>query len=134
MKNCFSSINEKRRKRLDYKRIRLFVVNKVIEISNLDLLGDLAEVLSCLSNSEWDMYYLRDSAGNEVDVVLEKDGNLIPVEIKSSSNTTRSDFKNIKWFQRFYRINDGILINQIKEIQELENGIMNIGWAEVANV
>jgi hypothetical protein len=81
-----------------------------------------------------DIYYLRDSTGNEVDLVLEKDGNLIPVEIKSSANTTRSDYKNLKWFQKLYRINNGLLINQNKEIQELGDGIMNIGWAEVANV
>lgn len=81
-----------------------------------------------------DMYYLRDSAGNEVDLVLEKDGQLLPIEIKSSANTTRSDYKNIKWFQRFFRITGGLLINQSKESHELENGIQNIGWAEVGNV
>ncbi len=35
---------------------------------------------------------------------------------------------------RLYRIKGGILINQSTENQELEDGIMNIGWAEVANV
>ena len=45
-----------------------------------------------------------DSAGNEVDVVLEKDGNLIPVEIKSSAKNRNSDLNNLKWFQRWYRI------------------------------
>jgi hypothetical protein len=85
-------------------------------------------------NQYGEMYYLRDSAGNEVDLVLEKDGNLIPVEIKSSVKTSRSDYKNLKWFQRLYRINHGLLINQSKESQELEDGIINIGWAEVVNV
>ena len=80
------------------------------------------------------MYYLRDSTGNEVDLVLEKDGNLIPVEIKSSGQFRSSDLKNLKWFQRLYRINGGILINQSAENQELENGIINIGWSEVANI
>lgn len=85
-------------------------------------------------NQYGNMYYLRDSTGNEVDLVLEKDGHLIPVEIKSSTIADRSDFKNLKWFQKLYRINDGLLINQTKESQELESGIMNIGWADVANV
>jgi len=85
-------------------------------------------------NQYGEMYYLRDSAGNEVDLVLEKDGNLIPVEIKSSAQIRSSDLKNLNWFQRLYRIKGGILITQSKENQELENGIMNIGWAEVANV
>ena len=81
-----------------------------------------------------DMYYLRDSTGNEVDLVLEKEGNLLPVEIKSSAFTTRSDYKNLKWFQKLYRISGGILINQNKGSQEIENGIMNLFWTEVANV
>jgi predicted AAA+ superfamily ATPase len=85
-------------------------------------------------NQYGEMYYLRDSTGNEVDLVLEKDGSLIPVEIKSSAKNRSSDLKNLKWFQRLYRIKGGMLINQSTENQELEDGIMNIGWAEVANV
>jgi len=85
-------------------------------------------------NQYGEMYYLRDSTGNEVDLVLEKDGNLIPVEITSSAKNRSSDLKNLKWFQRLYRIKGGMLINQSTENQELEDGIMNIGWAEVANI
>jgi predicted AAA+ superfamily ATPase len=85
-------------------------------------------------NQYGEMYYLRDSTGNEVDLVLEKDGNLIPVEIKSSDKFRSSDLKNLKWFQRLYRIKGGILINQGTENQELEDGIMNIGWAQVADI
>ncbi|MFC2080294.1 ATP-binding protein [Bacteroidota bacterium] len=85
-------------------------------------------------NQYGEMYYLRDSTGNEIDLVLEKDRNLIPIEIKSSANNRSSDLKNLKWFHRLYRIEGGILINQSTENQELEDGIMNIGWAEVTNV
>jgi len=85
-------------------------------------------------NQYGEMYYLRDSTGNEVDLVLEKDGNLIPIEIKSSTKNRSSDLKNLKWFQRLYRIKGRMLINQSTENQELEDGIMNISWAEVANI
>lgn len=85
-------------------------------------------------NQYGEMYYLRDNTGNEVDLVLEKDGNLIPVEIKSFDKFRSSDLKNLKWFQRLYRIKGGMLINQGTENQELEDGIMNIGWAEVADI
>lgn len=88
----------------------------------------------CNKSQYGEMYYLRDSTGNEVDLVLEIDGNLIPVEIKSTTKCRSSDLKNLKWFQRLYRIKGGMLINQGTENQELEDGIMNIGWAEVANV
>ena len=85
-------------------------------------------------NQYGEMYYLRDSTGNEVDLVLEKEGSLIPIEIKSSAKYRSLDIKNLKWFQRLYRIEGGMLINQSTENQELENGIINIGWPEVANI
>ena len=80
------------------------------------------------------MYFLRDSTGNEVDLVIEKEGSLIPIEVKTSAKYRSSDLKNLKWFQRLYRIEGGMLINQSTDNQELENGIMNISWAEVANL
>jgi uncharacterized protein len=85
-------------------------------------------------NQYGEMYYLRDSTGNEVDLVLEKEGKLIPVEIKSSDQKRSSDLKNLKWFQKLYRVKGGMLINQSTENQELEDEIMNIGWAEVVSV
>jgi len=117
-------------------------LNSERAIKNSNMYGSIFENLivseikkNRLNRSQFgEMYYLRDSAGNEVDVVLEKDGELLPIEVKSSAQTSRSDVKNIKWFQRFYRINNGLLINQIEESQELEDGIMNIGWSEVVNV
>lgn len=117
-------------------------LNSEQAIKNSNMYGAIFENLvvseikkNRLNRSQFgDMYYLRDSAGNEVDVVLEKDGDLVPIEIKSSAQTSRSDIKNLRWFQKFYRINNGLLINQNEESQELGDGIMNICWTEVANV
>ena len=45
-----------------------------------------------------DMYFWRDSNGNEVDVVVETGGKLIPVEIKSGRTVARDFFSGLdKW-------------------------------------
>ena len=56
------------------------------------------------------LHYFRDSNGNEVDLLLEKDEHLIPVEIKSSAKFDVHALKGIKWWQRFTHTDGGILI------------------------
>ncbi len=44
------------------------------------------------------LFFWRDSNGNEVDVVAEKEGKLMPIEIKSGKTLTRESFKGLqKW-------------------------------------
>jgi len=59
-----------------------------------------------------EMYFFRDSHGNEVDVLIKEQGHLTPVEIKSSS-TFSSDFvKGIEKFQTLgiQRMNPGAIL------------------------
>jgi uncharacterized protein len=79
-----------------------------------------------------DMYFFRDSAGNEVDVILEKDGSIIPIEIKSSSKYDSAHLKNIHWWQKVARKEDGILIYSGKSMQQESIEIIN--WLDVSEV
>jgi predicted AAA+ superfamily ATPase len=45
-------------------------------------------------------YYWRDNAGNEIDLLLEEGGKIIPVEIKSGRTIQQDFFKNIDYFNR----------------------------------
>jgi uncharacterized protein len=47
-----------------------------------------------------DVFFYRDSNGNEVDVLIKVKGQLIPVEIKSASTYTKSFAKGLKHFQQ----------------------------------
>lgn len=80
------------------------------------------------------MYFFRDSAGNEVDVLIEKNGMLLPVEIKSAKRTDRSAIKNIKWFQKVFRQEGGILINGGNTAKNWDNGIEEQGWMNVRDL
>jgi uncharacterized protein len=80
------------------------------------------------------MYFFRDSTGNEVDIILENSDGVIPVEIKSSKKTDSSSLKNLKWFQKVFRQNGGILINGSKESKSFDNGIEQISWELVSDI
>ncbi len=80
------------------------------------------------------MYFYRDSTGNEVDIILENDEGLMPVEIKSSKKTDASSLKNLKWFQKVFRQTGGLLINGSNENRSFANGIEQIGWELVSDI
>lgn len=45
-------------------------------------------------------YYWRDSTGNEVDLLIEHDSRIFPIEIKSSQTLKPDFFKNLAYFQK----------------------------------
>jgi predicted AAA+ superfamily ATPase len=45
-----------------------------------------------------DVYFYRDNNQNEVDIIFERGGNLIPIEIKSSETFNKKFFKGIQYF------------------------------------
>ncbi|MFM2047633.1 MAG: hypothetical protein RI955_179, partial [Bacteroidota bacterium] len=75
-----------------------------------------------------DMYFFRDSAGNEVDVILEKDGSIIPIEIKSSAKYDSSYLKSIRWWQKLNRTDGGILIYSGIDKQDKDSQIEILNW------
>lgn len=62
------------------------------------------------AGKEGGMYYFRDSAGNEVDLILEKDQRTYAIEIKATSRPDSSHYAGLKYWQKNARLNDGFLI------------------------
>ena len=52
------------------------------------------------ASKEPNLYFWRDNYGNEIDLLLEKQRNLFPVEIKSSRTWSSNFLKQIKHFQK----------------------------------
>lgn len=46
------------------------------------------------------IYYWRDSKNNEIDIILDLGGKIIPLEIKSSETLHSNYFKTIQWFYK----------------------------------
>jgi len=49
--------------------------------------------------TEPDMYFWRDSSGHEVDLLIEQDGELIPIEIKSGQTIASDFFKGLDFWR-----------------------------------
>jgi len=62
-----------------------------------------------------DLYFFRDSNGNEVDILYQDGRDLVAIEIKSSSTISSSQFKGLKVFQD--------LSSDVKKSYLIYNGI-----------
>jgi uncharacterized protein len=58
------------------------------------------------------LYYYRDSHGNEVDIIYKQANELVPIEIKAAQTITQDFFKGLKYFQKLAgeRCKSGYLI------------------------
>jgi predicted AAA+ superfamily ATPase len=80
------------------------------------------------------LFYFRDSTGNEIDLILEKETGPLAIEIKSS---TREDLKltaGLKYWSKNQPGKQGVIIYQGKSS---ENSILNfdfLSWTEIDNV
>lgn len=87
----------------------------------------LAKVL----NTSPAFYHWRTAAGAEVDLVLERDGKLFPIEIKASSNLTKHDTRGIMSFRESYpelNIQLGLIIYAGSEAYKLNDYVMAFPW------
>lgn len=103
------------------------------------LLGPLFETfcfsmikgLSSTLNVAPHFYHWRTAAGAEVDLVLERDGNLYPIEIKCKSNVTKNDARGIQAFRETYpnqSIMPGLILYAGDECYYLDENTIAFPW------
>jgi len=78
-----------------------------------------------------DLYFFRDSTGNEVDLIIDQGDKLIPVEIKSSKKIHKDDQRGIKWFNKVFRQEGGIVIYAGKDNKSFDQQIEQLSWQEI---
>ena len=61
----------------------------------------IADIVKCALNKgiRPEIYFFRDSHGNEVDLLIREKGLLTPVEIKSAATFSKDFVKQLEWFQ-----------------------------------
>jgi hypothetical protein len=96
----------------------------------------VSEIIKNRKNKEQfgEVYFYRDSTGNEVDVLIENEGNLIPIEIKSAVKIQKEHHKNLKWFQKVFRQEGGILLYAGNENESFPNEIEQLSWTNVKDL
>ena len=81
-----------------------------------------------------EMSFFRDNSGNEVDLILEKNETLLPIEIKSSKKPDRGAIKGLQWWQKVFRQSGGALIYGGNDERSYDNQIEQLSWKSVADV
>lgn len=77
------------------------------------------------------LYFWRDSAGNEMDVIIDDGLNLRPIEIKSSATVQPSFFKNFKYWEKLTGDQGGTVFYTGDKKEERSSGITVEQWQEV---
>lgn len=79
-----------------------------------------------------DLYHWRLSSGQEVDFILEEDGELLPVEVKADHSVGSADAHHLRTFrERYPNSPRGVLLSCDREIRVLSEGIIACPWWSV---
>jgi predicted AAA+ superfamily ATPase len=75
----------------------------------------------------------RTTAGDEVDFVIEKDGFLLPIEVKATLRPSLADTRSLKLFRTEYRdrARAALLLHAGRDITWLADGILAAPWWRV---
>jgi predicted AAA+ superfamily ATPase len=86
------------------------------------------------TNKSARIYFYRDNHGNEVDLVIDTGGNLIPVEIKSSATYSKTFFKGFDYWKKHIDAEaNGFVIYGGENSQKIQNDQL-ISWINLQKV
>ena len=92
--------------------------------------GEIRKLASILSPQP-QIYHWRTHAGAEVDLILERDGILFPIEIKANSNPARKSTSGITAFRKTYpqkKIAPGLVIAPTDKFRRLSENDYAMPW------
>jgi len=77
------------------------------------------------------MFFFRDSAGNEIDLILEKETGPLAIEIKSSSTSMANQLNGLKFWNKYQKGSQGILLHQGYSMKEMTGFNSAMSWKEI---
>jgi predicted AAA+ superfamily ATPase len=96
----------------------------------------LAEMLKNRYNKgeRSNLYYFRDSTGNEVDIVIDEGNKLTPVELKAGETISGDYFKNLHYWEALTGKKGGLVIYTGKEANIRQYNFAVENWIKVKNL
>jgi predicted AAA+ superfamily ATPase len=80
------------------------------------------------------LYFWRDNTGHEVDIIIDNQGTLYPVEIKSGKTITNEFLKGVLYWLNISGEKSGAVIYAGESGQKRSNNINIIPWKEIAEL
>lgn len=88
-----------------------------------------------LSQYRYTLKYWRDSAGPEVDWIIETNNNYIPIEVKWTEAPTIQDAKYLQLFLREYKqVKNGFIICRTPHAMKISDNIVALPWDRLDDV
>lgn len=79
------------------------------------------------------LYFWRDNVGHEIDMIIENNTSLLPIEIKSGKTITQDYFKGLLFWQKLTSYEKGKVIYAGNIDQKRSNGISIFEWQHLKN-
>lgn len=79
------------------------------------------------------LYFWKDSSGNEIDVLIDEGLNLRPIELKAGATISKAFFKNLLFWQKLTGKEGGTVLYGGDDFQVRSNEIEVRSWREVAD-
>ena len=99
---------------------------KLGQIFESFVIEELLKGLDCKTLGRWMYSYYRTKNGAEIDLVLEGDFGLLPIEIKFSSFIEKRSLIALHQFLKEYSLPMGIVINNSREVKMLSEKVIQI--------
>lgn len=80
------------------------------------------------------LYYWRDKAGHEIDLIVDDATNLLPIEIKSGKTINSDFFKNLDYFKKITGFEKSLLLYNGDLSQQRTNGTIVMNWKEIIDL
>ena len=81
------------------------------------------------------LYFWRDSMGNELDILIEVGNSLIPIEIKSGQTITNEYFKGLKYWQKISgEDTQGYVVYAGQNIEKRSNNVTVLPFNEISSI
>jgi predicted AAA+ superfamily ATPase len=77
-----------------------------------------------------DLYYWRDKTGHEIDLIIDRGGKLLPVEIKSGKTVTTEFFRNLDYWNKLSGVKKSVLLYGGDMKQKRGSGVEVWPWRE----
>ncbi len=87
---------------------------------------EIIKGMDCHFPGRWGYYYYRTKNGAEIDLILEGDFGLLPIEIKFSTFVTKHQLITLHRFVEKHKLPFAVLINNSREIKKLSPKVIQI--------
>jgi predicted AAA+ superfamily ATPase len=89
---------------------------------------------SHLSTPDIKIKYWRDSAGPEIDYVIDQAHEYIPIEVKWTDKPNHSDAKHVKKFMEEYPVKIAYVVCRTPRRYKIAENIIAVPWQEISSI